>query len=248
MADEFDILLRIFAPLSQYGPGSDASTLRALAAVADLPERPRVLDVGCGPGRQTVALAQQIPASVVGVDLLEHPLRTLAARAQADGLADRVWPVRADMVRLPFPDASFDLVWGEGAIYCMGFLAGLEAWKRLLVPGGTLAVTELSWLGDTRPDGEREFFEKEYPAMLGIADNRALVERAGLELVTDFVLPESDWWDTYYLELEHRLCELEDEDFGDGQFVVDTCKKEIEVLRASQGTYGYVFYIAQKAD
>ena len=46
--------------LPQQGPGSDASTLRALRMLGELPDAPRVLDLGCGPGRQTLALARSI--------------------------------------------------------------------------------------------------------------------------------------------------------------------------------------------
>ena len=34
------------------------------------------------------------------------------------------------------PDGAFDLIWCEGAIYNVGFEAGLRAWRRLLVRGG----------------------------------------------------------------------------------------------------------------
>src|SRR5262249_11799155 len=59
---------------------------------------------------------------------------------------------RASMSALDFPDASFDLIWSEGAIYVMGFAEGLRAWKRLLKPHGAIAVTELSWLGPDIPE------------------------------------------------------------------------------------------------
>ena len=43
--------------LPREGPGDDASTLRALGMCTELPERPEILDIGCGPGMQTLALA-----------------------------------------------------------------------------------------------------------------------------------------------------------------------------------------------
>ncbi|WP_240325275.1 hypothetical protein [Amycolatopsis thermalba] len=47
----------LFHGLPRQGPGSDATTLRLLELAAPLPERPRVLDLGCGPGRSALLLA-----------------------------------------------------------------------------------------------------------------------------------------------------------------------------------------------
>ena len=62
----------------------------------------RVLDLACGPGRHTAALARR-GARVVGLDLS----RVLLLAAREAG-ADRL--VRADMRSLPFRDAAFDAV------------------------------------------------------------------------------------------------------------------------------------------
>ena len=62
------------------------------------------------------------------------------------------------MADLPFADASFDLLWSEAAAYSMGFFAALAAWRRLLVDGGRLAVSELVWLDRDPP---AEAFERD---------------------------------------------------------------------------------------
>ena len=50
------------------GPGDDASTLKAPALVPDVGPDTRVLDLGCGTGRQTRTLAGGSPARFVGID------------------------------------------------------------------------------------------------------------------------------------------------------------------------------------
>lgn len=55
--------------LPQQGPGSDASTRKALALVPGLPAAPCILDLGCGPGRQSLVLAEQSGGQVTAVDL-----------------------------------------------------------------------------------------------------------------------------------------------------------------------------------
>ena len=61
--------LTLFDGLTQQGPGSEASTKKALSLLPTLPPNPRILDVGCGPGRQTITLAKETGGKVVAVDV-----------------------------------------------------------------------------------------------------------------------------------------------------------------------------------
>lgn len=103
--------------LPRQSPGSDATTRRLLAAAGPLPDRPRVLDLGCGPGRAALLLAAEARAEVTAVDLHQPFLDELREAAGARGPGDRIRTVRADMGDLTgpeFPAGSFDLVWAEG--------------------------------------------------------------------------------------------------------------------------------------
>lgn len=146
-----------------------------------------------------------------------------------------------------FPDGTFDVVWSEGAIYCIGFEAGLEGWRRLVKPGGFLAVTELTWLSANPPHDTHLFWNENYPAMRTGVDNRDAIARAGFDLIDEFTLPESDWWDHYYADLAKRLEtfveEFDGRDREIARRVVEQTEIEIETLRHGRGSYGYVFYI-----
>ncbi len=152
------------------------------------------------------------------------------------------------MKRLPFRDAGFDLIWSEGAIYLMGFRAGLDRWKPLLRRGGHLVASEIAWLSEDRPAALEAFWDEEYPAMATREQHRSEIAAAGYEWIADFPLPESDWSETYYRELEARLDELEAEDLGPGAIVAEQCRQEIDVMRGAQGTCSYVFYMMRKSD
>ena len=54
------IFFEIHNNLSQEEPGSDESTLRALILIPDLNDQSTILDIGCGPGRQTLAMARKV--------------------------------------------------------------------------------------------------------------------------------------------------------------------------------------------
>jgi ubiquinone/menaquinone biosynthesis C-methylase UbiE len=96
----------------------------------------RVLDVGCGEGWFTSALAGA-GARAVGIDVAEEPLRRARARDPELDLQivapDGSWPFEA---------AAFDAVWAGDAIE---HVADTGTWlsevRRVLAPGGTLLLT-----------------------------------------------------------------------------------------------------------
>ncbi|WP_242614272.1 methyltransferase domain-containing protein [Actinomadura roseirufa] len=107
-----------------------------------------VLDVACGPGNVTRALAAGVAEDglVVGLDAS----RTMLARAAADtfGPADAGRPsgggvcyLRGDAAGLPFRDGTFDAVCCLGALYLFDDpWAALDGMTRVLRPGGRLVI------------------------------------------------------------------------------------------------------------
>jgi ubiquinone/menaquinone biosynthesis C-methylase UbiE len=70
----------------------------------------KALDIGTGPGQILRKLAVQLPSwQFVGVDRSSNMIHAATA-ALSESLSDRVEFIVADANRLPFPDASFDLV------------------------------------------------------------------------------------------------------------------------------------------
>ncbi len=137
------LFLEIMSDLPRQGPGDITCTRRALQAVPNVGPQTRLLDIGCGTGSQTRTLLEYSPARVLAIDNYPPFVEELNRQAQRLGLADRLEARVADMRALDFPTASFDVVWCEGAIYNVGFETGLREWRRLLVPGGHMVVTEV---------------------------------------------------------------------------------------------------------
>lgn len=242
-----NIFFEVQRGLPRQGPGCDESTLQALA-LCRLPERPAILDVGCGPGMQTVALAKAAGGYITAVDTSPEYLCELAERAEAAGVADRIDIVKGDMNDLPVAPASFDAIWSEGAAYIMGFRNALAAWWEFLKPGGVIAVTELVWLQPDPPAEAAAFFGGEYPAMVDVAANLAALRNCGYEPAAHFTLPDHAWWQHYYAPLEAKLPALRDKHRGDDDAlrVVDSAAREIEVRRKFPDAYGYEFFIGRR--
>ena len=96
----------------------------------------RALDIGCGTGKFTAAMAQA-GAHTVGVEVAEAALER--ARARHPGLDFRLVPIDGP---LPLEDGSFDLVWASEVIEHVADTARwLSEVRRVLAPGGRLLVT-----------------------------------------------------------------------------------------------------------
>lgn len=238
-----DPIFLLYRDLPRYGPGSDDSTREALRRLGPLPPRPRVLDLGCGAGAQTLTLATSLDGPITAVDLHEPFLDELRVAAERTGVGDRIVTRRADFGALDHPPGSVDLLWSEGAIYHLGFGDGLARWRSLIAPAGAAAVTELTWLTGDPPSEAAAFWRDAYPAMTDETRNRVAASEAGWTVVDTFTLPASAWWESYYVPLAARIAQRR-ADAGDAlcAVIADT-EREIDLWLRHGAAYGYVFYL-----
>jgi SAM-dependent methyltransferase len=98
----------------------------------------RWIDVCCGSGVITETIAESsAPASIVGVDVSPDQINFARQR----GAHPEVTFETADAMALPFPDTTFDVaVCGLGLNYIPSPVRGLEEFRRVTRPSGTIAV------------------------------------------------------------------------------------------------------------
>ena len=113
-----------------------------------------VLDAGCGLGLALIGCAKELTTGkAVGIDLWtakdlsnNNPEAT-RANAAAEGVADRVEVETGDITKLPFSDASFDVVISMTVIHNIPSRHGrdqaLRELVRVLKPGGRIANFDL---------------------------------------------------------------------------------------------------------
>jgi len=241
------VFFEIHSGLPREGPGDNESTKKAYQMLRNPPEHPRILDVGCGPGMQTIALAKLSRGRITALDNHQPFLDDLKRKAAEEGVSGRIQVVSGDMFALNYADKSFDVIWAEGSIYIIGFERGLREWKRLLTDGGYLVASELSWLKPDAPEEVRKFFHEVYPAIKTVDENLAVARKTDYRIVGWFAIPASSWRDNYYTLIEAKLPALKSKYQGDTEALsILACEElEIEMNRKYSEYYGYVFYILQ---
>jgi len=104
---------------------------------------PQILDIGCGTGDLSLAFASS--GSVVGCDFSHPMLRVGCAKVGARAAPNPVWLIEADALMLPFALGQFD---AAVSAFVLRNLAdarrGIEEMRRILRPGGILAVLDFS--------------------------------------------------------------------------------------------------------
>src|SRR5687768_10741262 len=99
-----------------------------------------VLDVACGTGDLSIELQTNAKAKIIGSDFC-RPMLAIAKEKSHDAIPY----VEGDAMSLPFEDASFDAVTiAFGLRNLPNFENGLKELRRILKPGGRVAILEFS--------------------------------------------------------------------------------------------------------
>jgi ubiquinone/menaquinone biosynthesis C-methylase UbiE len=239
-----DYFLEVYGSLPRAGPGSNELTRQAFEMIPSLPESPRILDVGCGPGMQTVELLRSCGGTIVALDLLPEMIDRVNAEAASAGVSDRLDTVVQDMRHMTFPEFSFDVIWSEGAIYNLGFEAGLKEFRRFVKPGGYVAVSEAVWLKANPPTAAVEFW-RDYPGIDTVDAKLQVIKQVGYELLGHFVFPRSAWVNQYYEPMERRIAEKENDWNGipEAEAVLGEARRETSVFRHNSDYFSYAFFV-----
>lgn len=128
-------------------------------AVMQLGPGQQVLDVGCGPGTDTLVLAGLVgpQGRVVGVDHDAAMLAEADERARQAGLTQRVRHQQADATALPFSSDQFDACRSERLFQHLHEpAAALREMVRVTKPGGRIVVLDTDWGTFSMDTVERE--------------------------------------------------------------------------------------------
>ncbi|MDO4626243.1 MAG: class I SAM-dependent methyltransferase [Pasteurellaceae bacterium] len=117
-----------------------------LIANGDFNEQKKVLEVACNMATTAIGLAQKFGCHIEGVDLDETALAKAQANIVAHNLQDKIHVQRANAMRLPFADNSFDIVINEAMLTMLPLPAKMKAvaeYYRVLKPNGFLLTHDV---------------------------------------------------------------------------------------------------------
>ena len=244
---DWEILLDIHKDMPRQGSGRDEYTQKAFEMIPKI-DHPKILDIGCGPGMQTIKLAKLSNGEIIGIDIFQQYLDQLQERINKESLNDRVKALKQSMLDMKFPEESFDIIWAEGSIFVIGFEKGLLDWKKYIKPNGYLAIHEMAWLKHNPPKEIADYWERVYPQINTIENNLEIIKKCGYTIIGHFPLPDDAWWEFYYTPLQKRLEDLEIKykDNSKAMKMINEGHLEVDMYRKYNSWYGSVFFVMQK--
>jgi arsenite methyltransferase len=133
-----------------FHPGGEELTRRAIAAMG-LPRGAALADLGCGTGTSALVLAAEGNLRISAVDLSASNIERATRRMNAAGATVRFH--QADAHQLPFSDQEMDGILAECSFSLFARQrAVLDEIRRVLRPGGKLAVTDMAVNGELPGD------------------------------------------------------------------------------------------------
>lgn len=188
VVQQFGNTAQAYATSAVHAQGADLQALRQLAGRGAMPA---VLDLGCGAGHVSFAVAP-CASSVVAYDLSAQML-AVVARSAAERQLGNIETRQGKAESLPFADASFDLVLTRfSAHHWMDVPAALAEVWRVLRPAGTVVVIDIVApeipLHDTTLQAVELLRDASHVRDYRVAEWLAMLERAG------FAAPRQDAW------------------------------------------------------
>jgi ubiquinone/menaquinone biosynthesis C-methylase UbiE len=204
-----------------YSPGVLAYWLGIISQTVAEGSVSQILDLGCGTGRYSNALADYFEASVVGIDPSEKMLAQARRKTSA-----RVRYGRASGEAIPLGDASVDMVFISMAFHHFEHpdRAAAEC-RRVLRHNGTVCL-RAGTVERIEDYAYVPFFPSSRPILNRVLQSQVFIEstfaRAAFKLVRHQLIPSeaAESWNTYAEKLAHRadsiLVQLSDREFEDG--------------------------------
>ena len=190
-------------------------------------DKPRILDIGCGYGIQTIEVAKLSNGEIIGIDIDQALLDKFTKKIEEAGFSNRIKAINCSLFEIDFPDEIFDIIWAEGSIWIIGFLKGLREWKRFLKPNGFLVV---------------------HDDITNVKYRLKKVPSCGYKLINHFMVPEDAWWEEYFKPLEIRINKLYKKYNNDPEAlkILNKHQKEIDMIKANPKMFLSAFYLFQK--
>lgn len=224
---------------------TSSAKLDELVDLLPLQSGSRVLDIACGKAELLLRIAERHDATGVGVDISPYEVEAARQRVATRRLENRIEIVESDGAEYNAEPGSFDMMMCIGATWVWGGYRGtIEALKKIVVPGGLIAIGEPFKMKEPHEDyiaADPEFV----PSLVTHGENVAIAQGAGLTLLYASVSNQDDW--DRYEGLQTRAAELYATEHPEDPDVEELLKQRHEVdavyLKWARDTLNWAVYL-----
>lgn len=224
---------------------TSSAKLDELVDLLPLQPQSRVLDIACGKAELLLRIADRHGATGVGVDISPYEFQAARQRVANRELASRIEIVESDGAEYDAEPGSFDMAMCIGATWVWGGFRGtIKALKKIVLPGGLIAIGEPFKMKEPHEDyiaADPEFL----PTLVTHAENVAIAQDEGLTLLYALVSNQDDW--DRYEGLQMRAAELYATEHPEDPDVDELLKQRHEVdrvyLKWARDTLNWAIYL-----
>lgn len=203
-----------------------------------------LLDIGCGPGEQTIELCKRFKGNITAIDVCDSFLENLNNNYNKLGLKTNLKTQNHSMFELKRLNKQYDILWAEGSVFIIGIENALKEFKEVLKKDGIFVFSDLMTFEKEIPEEVLSFFEEEGAEVSHYEEIEKLIINNGYKVLNSYQLPEFDWWN-YYIPVYNRINDLK-EKYKDNKAALKELnfyQNEIEIYKKYKKYYGYKFYI-----
>lgn len=153
------------------------------------------LDIGCRDARHTCELVQRFGAMAIGIDPVDHHIRSARRLIAERHLEERVTIVRGRIEAIPAPPQKFDYIWCRDVLtHVSNLRAALGECGRVLKPGGIMLIYQTFATDLLEPPEAARLYPPlaVVPANMSTAFVEEVSRRAGFLLLQKDVIA-SEW-------------------------------------------------------
>ncbi len=185
-------------------------------------ENPLMLDVGCGSGVPTLALAEKYNGTITAVDIDAKAINRLEEKVKELDLSNRVNIVNCSLFDMELEENLFDIILAEGFLNVVGFQKGFSKVIKLLKRNGFFIIHD-----EFRNHNKKTEF----------------IESNNCKILDSFRLDAQVWWNDYYKCLEKEISSHWNKCFLE---LFKTDLYEIELFKQDPSQFNSVYYVIEK--
>ncbi|MFC2103721.1 class I SAM-dependent methyltransferase [Bacteroidota bacterium] len=185
-------------------------------------KNPLMLDIGCGSGVPTLALAENYNGTIIAVDIDTISINRLTEKVKDLNLSDRISIFNCSLHDMKFEENQFDIILAEGFLNNVGFKKGFLLLLKLLKRNGYFIIH----------DEFRNYNKK-----------TQLIEQNNCKILDWFELNEQVWWDDYYKCLEKEISSQKNKDLLK---LFKSDLHEIKLFKRDTSPFKSAYYVIEK--